>query len=353
MSEQRRPGIFLSHTWKDKSFARRLAGDLRASGARVWIDEAEIRLGDSLLEKIQEGIDSMDYLAVVLSPDSVASEWVKREVNVALNQEIAGKTVKVLPLLYRKCELPSFLIGKLYADFTNSSHYQDSLRLILDRLLLGEATSEAEVERPTLTTGNGGDLNEAGARRQLPGGDNIDLLGVEIKFTRQRGRVVRVVRNPANRVSLSIKVADGHIEESTFVFSGPGISRGDQVEILCAESFQSRGSLPMFFLNRSTGESRDLTKPAVALYRLGVIPFSLAPLIGPAVGAAFSLLVMGYLVSTANSLSDTASVILVPAPILVPSGVGLYFNARKQREVDAAKSKFEVHLLEIVSRSWN
>jgi hypothetical protein len=128
------PGVFLSHTWRDKPFARRLAADLTRLGARVWIDEAEIKLGDSLIEKIRSGIDEMDYLAVILSPASVDSPWVQREVDIAMNQEIEGKRVKVLPLVYKKCDLPVFLKGKLYADFSQPKSYSSGLDLIADRL---------------------------------------------------------------------------------------------------------------------------------------------------------------------------------------------------------------------------
>ncbi|MFL6258326.1 MAG: toll/interleukin-1 receptor domain-containing protein [Thermoanaerobaculia bacterium] len=128
------PSIFLSHAHEDKDFARRLAQDLVAAGARVWIDEAEILLGDSLIAKISEAIDVMDYLAVVLSPTSVQSEWVRREVEIALNGEIAGQTVKVLPLLLSSCDIPPFLRGRLYADFTGPDSYANSFNLILERL---------------------------------------------------------------------------------------------------------------------------------------------------------------------------------------------------------------------------
>jgi len=72
--------------------------------------------------------------SVILSPESVKSEWVRREVEIALNQEIKGKRVKVLPILFRKCDIPSFLLGKLYADFTDPSNYFQALRIILMRL---------------------------------------------------------------------------------------------------------------------------------------------------------------------------------------------------------------------------
>jgi signal transduction histidine kinase len=128
------PSIFLSHTGADKPFARRLGVELRASGAKVWIDEAEIKLGDSLIEKIGEGIGSCDYLGVILSPDSVVSEWVRREVEIAMNREIKGKRVVVLPLLFRDCELPPFVAGKLYADFRTQDLFYTGLNLIKERL---------------------------------------------------------------------------------------------------------------------------------------------------------------------------------------------------------------------------
>lgn len=43
--------IFLSHTYTDKTFVRKLAADLEAHGIRYWLDEAEIKVGESLIEK--------------------------------------------------------------------------------------------------------------------------------------------------------------------------------------------------------------------------------------------------------------------------------------------------------------
>ncbi len=58
----------------------------------------------------------------------------KREVEVAMNKEIVGKRIVVLPLLYRTCEIPIFLSDKLYADFTTSDKFIPSLNLIKSRL---------------------------------------------------------------------------------------------------------------------------------------------------------------------------------------------------------------------------
>lgn len=131
MTNSMPPSVFLSHTKVDKPFVRRLANDLGNQGVPYWIDDAEIAVGESLIEKIRDGIDTMDYLAVILSPDSAKSPWVQREVDVAMNQEIAGRRVKVLPLMYRKCELPGFLLGKRYADFTDHERYAEAFEDLL------------------------------------------------------------------------------------------------------------------------------------------------------------------------------------------------------------------------------
>lgn len=127
--------VFLSHTHKDKPFVRRLAGDLQQHGIYVWVDEAELLVGDSIIEKVQEAIGQVDYVAVVLSKHSIKSEWVKREVDTALHDEIKGKKVKVLPLKYGDCVLPGFLNGKLYLDFTDEQFYNQNLSRLLERLL--------------------------------------------------------------------------------------------------------------------------------------------------------------------------------------------------------------------------
>jgi hypothetical protein len=94
------PSIFLSHNREDKEFVRHLADDLRRANVTVWVDEAEIRIGDSIIEKIEEGLKGSEYLGVVLSPNSVASRWVKEELRAVLHHQIGGRNFTILPILY-------------------------------------------------------------------------------------------------------------------------------------------------------------------------------------------------------------------------------------------------------------
>lgn len=136
--------IFLSHSHADKPFARKLAASLRSAGHGVWIDEAEINIGDSLVEKIREGLDQVDFVAAILSRASINSPWVTRELDIASNREIEEGRALVLPLLVEKVELPGFLKGKFYGDFTDEGQYGKMVELLLRKLGAPEVTTKSD-----------------------------------------------------------------------------------------------------------------------------------------------------------------------------------------------------------------
>jgi predicted peroxiredoxin len=70
---------FISHSSKDKPFVRQLAADLVAAGVQIWLDEQRIRVGDSIPERIAQGVAESDFFLVVISADSVKSAWVQKE----------------------------------------------------------------------------------------------------------------------------------------------------------------------------------------------------------------------------------------------------------------------------------
>lgn len=126
--------IFISHSSQDKSFVRTLARDLENAGVIVWLDERELYAGDSLIDKIEEAINEVDYVGVVLSRASVASGWVRQELKMAMSQEIKSNRIKVIPILKEACNIPSFLADKVYADLSTTTKYRDGLVSLLERL---------------------------------------------------------------------------------------------------------------------------------------------------------------------------------------------------------------------------
>jgi hypothetical protein len=143
------PSVFMSHSHADKPFVRRLSVDLGALGAHVWLDEAEIKVGDSLFDKIERAIDEVNYLAVMMSPDSVNSSWVREELRQAMHGQLLRRELKVLPVLLRDCQIPGFLREKLYADFRDESRYEPALeQLALSVGLKIDGTHGSEVRDP-------------------------------------------------------------------------------------------------------------------------------------------------------------------------------------------------------------
>ena len=121
--------VFLSHSSADKPFIRRLATDLTTNGVKVWLDEQNIRVGDSIPESIAQGVAESDFFVIAISEHSVKSEWVKRELNSALVREIAKRKTAVLPVKLGDVEIPDAISDKRYADFSTS--YKQGLHDLL------------------------------------------------------------------------------------------------------------------------------------------------------------------------------------------------------------------------------
>jgi hypothetical protein len=111
---------FLSHSSADKPFIRQLAADLTANGIGVWLDEQRIRVGDSIPDKIAQGLAESDYFLIGMSQKSSESAWVQKELNNALMTEMQRRNVHILPLKLDDSPMPHIIAEKKYADFSQS-----------------------------------------------------------------------------------------------------------------------------------------------------------------------------------------------------------------------------------------
>ena len=103
--------IFISHSWRNKTFADKLARDLEGV-ANIWIDHQQTKPGEEIGADIGEGLAKSDLVILVWSQHAQASQWVGQEIDYALN---LGTTV--IPCLVDKTPLPDALKNTLAIPF--------------------------------------------------------------------------------------------------------------------------------------------------------------------------------------------------------------------------------------------
>ena len=106
------PRVFISHASTDKAFAESIANALRGKAMRPWIDKEKVLVGDDVLEKLGEGLRTMDVLLVVVSQKALTSGWVERELKFATRREIEEQQILILPFIIDSTlssELPWYL----------------------------------------------------------------------------------------------------------------------------------------------------------------------------------------------------------------------------------------------------
>lgn len=112
--------IFISHSSNDDHFVEQLSSDLAILGHKPWTDDKQILPGDSILSTIEKGLTESRYCIVVLSNKSMSSKWVETEWKERYWDSLNKQKIKIIPVLIEHCDIPSFLRGLKYADFTES-----------------------------------------------------------------------------------------------------------------------------------------------------------------------------------------------------------------------------------------
>ncbi|HEX3551724.1 MAG TPA: CHAT domain-containing protein [Thermoanaerobaculia bacterium] len=102
--------LFISHASTDDAFVAELRQALEALNLTVWVDSRNLRGGSKLAPEIAAAIEQARHFLVVLSPSTVNSPWVRREIQKALAVEQSRKAegYRVIPLL-----LPGITPGAL------------------------------------------------------------------------------------------------------------------------------------------------------------------------------------------------------------------------------------------------
>jgi TIR domain/Pentapeptide repeats (8 copies) len=132
---------FISYSSKNQPLAERLYADLQSKGVRCWFAPEDMKIGDKIRPRIDESIRLYDKLLLVLSEDSVASQWVEHEVETAMGKELEGKPNVLFPIRLDQAIMDSktgwashVRLTRHIGDFTrwkNHDEYQKAFERLL------------------------------------------------------------------------------------------------------------------------------------------------------------------------------------------------------------------------------
>jgi TIR domain-containing protein len=165
------PVTFISYSREDAVFALRLAQDLKAAGARVWLDQLDIVPGHEWDSAVEEALVNSPRMLLILSPASSKSGNVRNEIHFAMNY---GKII--IPVLYQPCVAPLALQRIQHVDFTGN--YERALGILTTQLKtmppkqavapLAEPEPEVALEPPQKPIAAPAIENPAGVQNSTP-----------------------------------------------------------------------------------------------------------------------------------------------------------------------------------------
>jgi len=129
--------VFISYSHRDKYFVNWLDDNLKKHSINTWYDSNEIKIGDSIKEKIKQGIEASSIIMLVLSKNSFKSEWVKYEFNSALLHNSIKKGIKIIMLKIDDFDIPPDFNG--YSIFDLSSNRENGFNHLIDTINLFSA----------------------------------------------------------------------------------------------------------------------------------------------------------------------------------------------------------------------
>jgi TIR domain len=144
------PRVFISHASAQRATAVALAEAMEATGVSTWISYRDIKPGEDWVDAIPVGVRSAEVVLVLVSPEAMSSDWVDRELMMAVRSKR-----KLLPVLLgdtRPSERFDFLFGTVQCIPARERPTKRDLTRIADRTQSfltadsGSETSISEVE---------------------------------------------------------------------------------------------------------------------------------------------------------------------------------------------------------------
>lgn len=130
MTEDFKYDVFLSHSSKDKAVVRAIAARLRADKLQVWFDEWEMRPGDSIPAKIEEGLEQSRVLVLCMSAHAFGSDWAQLEAGTFRFRDPLNKGRRFIPLRLDETPVRGSLAQFSYINWLPDPQKQEYEKLL-------------------------------------------------------------------------------------------------------------------------------------------------------------------------------------------------------------------------------
>ncbi|MGA2178936.1 MAG: TIR domain-containing protein [Verrucomicrobiota bacterium] len=200
--------VFLSHSSKDKAVIRPLAERLRKDGLKVWFDEWEIKPGDSIPAKIEEGLEYSRVLVLCMSANAFGSDWAQLESHTFRFRDPLNKDRRFVPLRLDDAPIKGSLTQFLYINWLPANREQEYAKLLEacrppaePKATGAEAAGEHVVEKAIQLDCKGASVNayafSPDGKRALTGADDNTMRLWDV----ETGRCLRVLRGHSGDVN--------------------------------------------------------------------------------------------------------------------------------------------------------
>lgn len=156
--------LFLCHSSVDKAWVEALGQRVESEEwdgrhLSVFLDSWDIELGENIIIKLDEALAQARFVALVLTPEMVTSDWCKAEYAATLATDPTNRRGRLIPIRLRdfhqttgeRLQVPPFLAGLNHLDFRAKNDFDKQTARLLARLK-GESPRRGTggVRRPRL-----------------------------------------------------------------------------------------------------------------------------------------------------------------------------------------------------------
>ena len=128
--------IFLSYNSKDQQWVTNLAERLESEKTnerqiKVFFDIWDIKPGENIVNRIEDGLTKSRFVAIVLSKNSINAEWPNMEWTIAISSDPSGRKGTVIPIWLGDCDIPSSLKIRNVLYCRNNKEFETSYKKLI------------------------------------------------------------------------------------------------------------------------------------------------------------------------------------------------------------------------------